>query len=66
MAVALVSPPTGTNVFSVFGDIGGMRHDDMTDMQQFDWVTGVSGDPKIYGRIYIMARGLIYRDPATP
>jgi len=36
------------------------------DQHQFGWVNHVTGDPRIYGRVYFGTggRGIIYGDPA--
>ena len=36
------------------------------DQHQFGWISHVTGDPRIYGRVYFATggRGIIYGDPA--
>ena len=36
------------------------------DRHQFGWISHVTGDPRIYGRVYFATggRGIIYGDPA--
>jgi photosystem II stability/assembly factor-like uncharacterized protein len=38
------------------------------DQHQFGWIGHVTGDPRIYGRVYFATggRGIIYGDPAAP
>jgi photosystem II stability/assembly factor-like uncharacterized protein len=62
----------------LFGKIGGIqevfRSDDLgkkwmrinDDQHQYGWISHVTGDPRIYGRVYFgtSGRGVIYGDPA--
>jgi hypothetical protein len=36
------------------------------DQHQYGWISVISGDPRVFGRVYFGAngRGIIYGDPA--
>jgi hypothetical protein len=80
-AIGFGAPPPGKNDPAIFlaGIVGGaqgvFRSDDSgstwvkisDDAHQYGWPHSISGDPRIYGRVYLgtNGRGILYADPAA-
>jgi hypothetical protein len=80
-AIGFGAPPPGKSNPAIFlaGKVGAasgvFRSDDggsswvkiSDDAHQYGWPHSISGDPRIYGRVYLgtNGRGILYADPAA-